>query len=116
MKKCLVIVGLFLLSSATGAIASPGILFGLSYNFGGSVGLSLKVLSTNKENHGALAVGTSYYPLTKKFGLDTGVAYLTKDAAVSLGWDFLGNKPQVGVGYVNTKKTHDAGPPPAAPR
>ncbi len=111
MKKYLVFLGLFLLSSATTAIANPGILFGLSYNFGGSVGLSLKVLSTNKEHHGALAVGTSYYPLTKKFGLDAGAAYLTKDAAVSLDWDFLNNTPQVGVGYINTQKAYDAPPP-----
>jgi hypothetical protein len=114
MKHHLALIGM-LLAGATPAIADPGVFLGVTYNFGGSVGVSLKLLSTNKEDRGALAAGVSYYPTTSKFGIDAGAGYLFKNGAVTLGWDFLNSNPQVGIGYVNTKDNNPASPPPPPP-
>ena len=59
MKKILAVISISL-AGITSAIADPGVFFGVTYNIGGSFGVSLKVLSTNKEDRGALAAGVSY--------------------------------------------------------
>lgn len=82
--------------------AHPGVFFGLTYNFGGNVGMSLKVLSSNREDRGAFCAGISYFPETKKVGLDVGGAYTFQNGAVTAGWDILNNAPQMGVGYIHT--------------
>jgi hypothetical protein len=102
MKKRLALISI-LLAAATPAVASPGGFFGVTYNFGGGVGISLKILSTNHEDRGAFAAGVTYFPLTNKFGIDAGAAYLFRNGGATLGWDFLNGSPQVGAGYVNTK-------------
>ena len=102
MMKHFALIGM-LLAGATPAIADPGIFLGTTCNFGGSVGVSVKVLSNNKEDRGVLASGVSYYPLTGKFGIDAGAGYLFNKVAVTFGWDFLNNNPNIGGGYVNTK-------------
>lgn len=114
MKKQWALIGM-MFAAASPAIADPGVFLGVTYNFGGSVGVSLKVLSTNKEDRGALAAGVSYYPATSNFGVDAGAAYLFKNSAVTLGWDFLNSNPQVGVGYVNTKDDRPAASAPPSP-
>jgi hypothetical protein len=76
---------------------------GVTYNFDGSVGVSLKVLSTNKEDRGAVAAGVTFFPRTNKFGIDVGAGYVFRNAAVTLGWDFLNSNPQIALGYVNTQ-------------
>ncbi len=113
MKKSLALISL-LLAGTTPALADPGAFIGLTYNFGGSVGVSLKVLSTNKQDRGALAAGISYFPVTGYYGIDAGAGYLFKNGAVTLGWDFLNSNPQIGVGYVDTKVEHHT-PPPLPP-
>jgi hypothetical protein len=76
---------------------------GLTYNFNGGIGLSLKVLSTNKEDSGVVSGGVSYYPLTNKFGVSLGAGYVVKNGAATLEWDFINNTPIVNVGYAKTK-------------
>ncbi len=100
MKTRLTLTSLLLVS--TPSFADPGAFFGVTYNFGGGVGLSLKALSTNEEDQGAAALGVSYYPLTQKFGVDLGGAYLDKDVTTTVSWDILNGQPQLGLGYVNT--------------
>lgn len=100
MKSRLTLTGLLLVSSPS--FADPGAFFGVTYNFGGGIGLSLKVLSTNEEDQGAASLGVSYYPLTQDFGIDLGGAYLDKDVTTTASWDILNNQPQLGIGYVNT--------------
>lgn len=118
MKKRLNLLALVLIASSTLNAATvdsggntvtetapnthPGVFFGLTYNFGGNVGMSLKVLSTNREDRGALCVGISYFPETKKLGLDVGGAYTFQNGAVTAGWDILNNAPQMGIGYIHT--------------
>jgi hypothetical protein len=115
MFKRTLMATLLIGSSAT-AFADPGIFFGVTYAFGQTspgVGVSLKVMSTDKEDHAAVGAGVTYYPLlsSNPFGVDVDVGYLFKNSAVTVGWDFL-HSPQVGVGYVNTWKASPA-PAPA---
>ena len=114
MKKRLLLTTTLLLGT-TSAYAGPGLFLGVSYNFGGSFGVSLKVLSTNREHRGAVAAGVSYFPSTRKFGADAGVGYLFNNGAVTGGWDFLNSTPTFGLGFVNTKSRDTVVPPPAAP-
>jgi hypothetical protein len=104
-----------LLAASAPAAADPAAFLGVSYNFGGTLGVTLKVLSDDEEDNAALAGGVSYFPWEPgtRIGLDLGVAYLFQDAAVTAGWDFLGRKVQVGLGYVNTDD--DDGPPVVRP-
>jgi hypothetical protein len=60
MKKFVVTAG-FLVCGST-AFADPAVMLGVSYNFGGVPGITLKLLSTNREDKAALAVGMSYAP------------------------------------------------------
>jgi hypothetical protein len=106
------LIASFLVASSASAMADPGFFFGVTYAFGQSspgVGLSLKVLSTNKEDHAAVGAGVTYYPLLSgnPFGVTADVGYVFQDAAVTVGWDFM-HSPQVGVGYVNTKSDKPA--------
>lgn len=116
MFKPILIASCLVACSAT-AVADPGVFFGVTYAFGQSqpaagFGLSLKVMSTNKEDHAAVGAGVTYYPLLSQnqFGVDVGVGYIFQDVAVTAGWDFM-HSPQVGVGYVNTKDDRPAPAP-----
>ncbi len=111
MKKYLALFSILLATTAP-AFAAPGAFFGIVYNFGGSVGVSLKALSTNREERGAFSAGVSYFPLTNKFGIDVGAGYLFRNGAATAGWDFLNSNPQMGMGYVNTKTGVVPPPPP----
>lgn len=96
-----------LIGSSASAVADPGIFFGVTYAFGQSspgVGLSLKLMSTNKEDHAAVGAGVTYYPLLSgnKFGVTVDAGYVFQNTAVTVGWDFM-HSPQIGIGYVNTK-------------
>lgn len=83
--------------------AGPGAFIGLTYNWGGGLGLSFKVLSTNQENRPAFAGGVSYFPMSGLWGIDAGAGYVFRSGAATISWDFLNNAPQFGLGYVKTK-------------
>ena len=113
------LVAILLMSSSSAALASPGIFAGLAYTFdqsSGGLGLTLKVLSNNKEDNAVVGAGVTYYPMlnSNKFGVDAGVGYVFKDAAVTVGWDFL-HSPQVAVGYINSKSDKPAATPTPGP-
>lgn len=113
MKKLLLLASFFFIGSTytNAGIAPiqnttdshPTAFVGLTYNFNGGIGLSLKVLSTNKEDSGVVSGGVSYYPLTNKFGVSLGAGYVVKNGAATLEWDFINNTPIVNVGYAKTK-------------
>lgn len=111
MKRYTVAAGL--IASCSLAQASPGFMVGISYNFGGSVGVTAKVLSTNRENRVAAEVGASYLfgESKSKFGVDLGAGYNFKHATATVGWDFMNSQVQAAIGVSNTKKR----PAPAAP-
>ena len=115
MFKRTVIAALLLLGS-TAVFADPGVFFGVTYNFKGAsgIGLSIKVLSTDRQDRGVLGLGVSYLPLLQKFGADVDAGYQFKNGAVTGGWDFINNSPQLGLGYVNTEeRKHVVAPVPA---
>ena len=111
MKKFTVAAGL--LASCTWAQADAGFMLGISHNFGGSTGLTFKVLSSNKQDRGVVALGVSYFPGddNNKFGVDLGVGYNFRRGAATVGWDFLHQQVQAAIGFSDTKKP----PPPPAP-
>jgi len=108
-----------LLGATTTAMASPGLMVGISYNFGGNVGFTVKALTSNKQDKGVAAVGVSYFPtaVVSKFGVDVSAGYNFKHGSVTAGWDFLNDRIQVGAGYVNTvkDKSSSGSPPPLPP-
>ena len=87
MKRYTVAAGL--LASCSWVQASPGFMIGISYNFGGSVGVTAKVLSSNRENRAVAAVGASYLfgESKSKFGVDLGAGYNFKHATATVGWE-----------------------------
>ena len=105
---------LALMGAAASSFANPGVFVGLTYDFGGQWGVSLKLLSTDRQDRAAVAAGVTYHPSNKTWGADAGVAYLMRDSAATFGWDFLRSKFQMGVGYVHTKHD-DAAPAAPAP-
>jgi len=117
MKRFTVAAGL--LASCSWAQADPGFMLGLSYNFGGSVGVTVKVLSTNKEDKAVASLGASYMfgDSPSKFGVDLGGGYNFKHVTATLGWDFLNSQVQTSVGASNTKKKKNSssGTPPTDP-
>ena len=114
MKILYPLAGLLILVSGS-CQAGAGAFIGLTYNFGGSVGISVKVLSTDKQDHAAAALGVAYYPTEKKFGADIGAAYVGNNIAGTLGWDFMNKQAQIGVGYANSKRKPAPLPPTPTP-
>jgi len=115
MLRKQLILSATLLAASTTAMASPGLMFGISYNFGGTFGITVKALTSNKQHRGVGEVGLSYFPTApgSKFGVDAGAGYNFHNGSVTLGWDFLNSKVQLGAGYVNTVHKHQPAPAPA---
>ena len=119
MKK--LITATCLLATGSAAMAGPMLMLGISHNFGGSTGLTLKVLSTNREHKAAVAAGITYFPKAegRPWGADVGVGYNLRNAAVTIGYDWLNKQWQVGAGAANTRRSDDDAanipPPPAGP-
>jgi hypothetical protein len=57
MKK--LITTTCLLASGSAALAGPTLMLGVSHEFGGHTGITLKLLSTNRVDKAALALGVS---------------------------------------------------------
>ena len=93
MKKQWWLAALALVASAS-AFADPGVMIGVNYNFDGQLGITLKVLTTDKQDRPALGVGVSYLPMRKSFGFDADVAYLFKDyfAKIQLSYTYTQKK------------------------
>ena len=101
LSKCR-FIGTFIFIWTIGAWAEPAVMGGINYNFGGDVGVTVKIISDNKDKKINFGAGVSYYPWSKskqKFGLDAGVGYTQKKVTVMGGWDFLQNKANASVGY-----------------
>lgn len=113
MKRFTVAAGL--LASCSWAQADPGFMVGLSYNFGGSFGVTAKILSTDKQEKAVAALGVSYLfgESKSKFGVDLSAGYNFKhDVTATVGWDFMNSQVQTAVGVASTKKKKNS---PAEP-
>jgi hypothetical protein len=115
MKKTLLAALVATLGSTAGpaAYAEPGVMIGISHNFGGSTGITLKLLSTREKNKAALAAGITYFPWAtgSAWGADVGLGYTFNRGALTVGYDWLNNQFQLSLGAANTRRN----PPPPAP-
>ncbi len=118
MKKLLIPAAAL---ACTLAQAGAGGMLGVSYNLGGTAGITFKVLSTDRVDRAAAVVGVTYFPSQTQspWGLDAGLGYNAKRATVSLSYDFLNQAPQLSLGLNNAKNkptTQAAAPAPAPAR
>lgn len=102
MKKLLLATALSL--GVTAAHASPAVMFGINYNAAQGVGLSVNLLSSDRQDRFVGTVGTSYYPRTNRFGVDVGAGRTFKNGAATVSYDFINQSPKFGVGYVDTRR------------
>lgn len=100
--------------AALPAAADPALFVGVSLRFGGdapvSPGLTLKVLSSDREDEGVLAAGIGWYPKSSQpWGLDVSAGYAFDSGAALIGYDFLSASPVFSLGWADTddKKHHD---------
>lgn len=106
----------------------PSLFLGLTWTFGGSsaassaasassaggtAGITLKILSTNERNAGALAAGVTYN-FNGTFGCDIGVAWNDNDATLTLGYDLCQSGVQMGLGATKQPGSSPAYVPPLA--
>lgn len=97
--------------------AEPAVMIGISHNFGGATGVTFKLLSTRERNQAALAAGITYFPGASgsAWGADVGVGYTFRHGAVTLGYDWLNEQIQLGLGAANTKARNVVVEPTPAP-
>jgi hypothetical protein len=99
MKKWLLAASLVCLSSV--ARAEAGVFIGLSMQLGGKfssqdLGLSAKVVSSNREDRAVLGGGISFYPFgpgSTRVGLDVGAGVQGRSAGALIGYDLLLGRP-----------------------
>ena len=78
-------------------LPSSSVFAGFVWTMRGGPGLTLKYVSSNALNTPVLSAGVSYY-FDNGFGADLGIAYNTCTLSVTVGYDFLQNGFQFGVG------------------
>ena len=87
--------------------AEPAIMLGISMNFGGGdapvLGVTGKVLSSNRPDELVGAVGATYF-FDNNWGLDAGIGYTFDHSAVTLTYDFMNKRPQLSAGWAHTKR------------
>ena len=99
----------------------PSLFLGLTWTFGGSgigggtPGVTLKLLSTNKRDAAAASAGVTYN-FDGTFGCDLGVGYNTSDASMTFGYDFCKRGIQFGVGGTKKPDTVTTTSLPPAPQ
>lgn len=104
MKKlALSLFGATLLASQS-VTADPAAFIGVTYSFGGNVGITAKVLSDDKSDNGVAALGATYYfGSPTPWGLDLSAGYAFDNAALLFGYDFLQKQATGSVGWADTE-------------
>lgn len=95
-----------LLSISTPTMADTGVFIGVVYDFGGksNIGFSAKLVSNDEEDKVVGTLGLSYFPTsTAKLGADIGLGYTYKNGLVTGSYDLFNQKPQFGIGYMDTQ-------------
>jgi len=94
--------------------SNPVAMVGIAFNFGGqiskeSLGLTVKVLSSDRQDRFVAAAGVTYFPWApNKLGLDVSGGYNFEKVTALVGYDLLNKKPQASLGYTNTYKPERA--------
>ena len=120
MRKLLLGTTALTVLSVGPAFADPGFMLGVSWALDGkadlsNIGLTAKILSSDREDKLVASAGVSYYPgKTEYFGLDVGAGYNYDSTSLVLSYDFLQKAPQVSLGWVNTEDKPVAEAPVAA--
>ena len=90
--------------------SNPVAMVGIAFNFGGKIskesfGLTVKVLSSDRQDRFVAAAGVTYFPWApNKLGLDVSGGYNFEKVTALVGYDLLNKKPQASLGYANTYK------------
>lgn len=111
-----ILAGAALLALMAGsAHADPAAMVGLTFNFGGGMdglGVTAKVLSSDKQDEFVGAAGVSVYPFSESsmFGLDVGGGYNFNESTGIISYDFLRGAPSISGGWVNTREKDSASP------
>lgn len=94
----------------------PSVMLGVAFNFGGgsansNVGITLKLLSSDRRNRAVGAVGVTFFPWGDDvaFGLDAGIGYNFRNGAAVVGYDFLNASPQFSAGWAYTRSRTTGG-------
>lgn len=86
----------------------PTFMLGIAVEFGDSsqtpdVGVTAKVISSNKPNQFVAGAGVSYFPLSgDPFGIDLSAGFNLHNVTIMGGYDLLRQKPQISAGYAPT--------------
>lgn len=94
--------------SGSATAENPTVMLGIAFNFGANpkenIGITGKVISTNEPHNFVIGVGSTFFPFAREqFGIDISGGYVTDNAAITAGYDFLRWTPQVSAGWVPTK-------------
>ena len=105
MKKLLTTTAMVGCLSTAPAFADTTAMIGLSWTFGGSqagqIGISGRILGSNKRDDWVGALGGTYFPGTKTFGVDIGIGYNWENKSFTLTRDLLNDNWQVGLGWAD---------------
>lgn len=96
---------LVLVLAPAGIQAGAGVMLGIGFNFNGDLGVTLKLLSSDRENEFVAAGGVTWFPRgANPLGVDVGLGYNFRNAGVAAGWDIVNSQLHVGAGYVDTSR------------
>lgn len=109
MKRLFVVMVLIMVPMS--ASAGAGVMFGIAFNFNGDLGVSVKLLSSDRQDRFVGVGGVTWFPTgANPIGVDVGLGYNFRNAAVTAGWDIVNAEFQVGAGYVDTTKKRSGRP------
>jgi hypothetical protein len=110
VKKLLWTTAFLSLVAIGPAAADPGVMVGISYDFGHTLGfpglgVTAKLTSSDRAHHFIAGGGVSFFPFAAdKFGLDGSVGYNFDQGALMAGVDVLNLAPQVSGGWADTHR------------
>ena len=106
MKKLLASTAIVSTLAGVPAVADPTVMVGLTWAFEnggqtGQLGISGRILSDNRRDEWVAAIGGTFYPGSGEFGLDVGAGYTFTNTPVTLSYDFVNNRTQLGLGWAD---------------
>ena len=97
--------------AAAPAFADPTAMLGLSWSFGGTqsgqLGISARILSSDRRDEFVAAIGGTYYPGSETFGLDVGVGYNWEKQTFTFTYDVLNQGWGAALGWADLGEPED---------